>query len=140
MPTKPPTHDPRGRTPAERLRDKRRFLDKKRERDKPWRAKYRTSRWKDTRAYVLRRDPSCRMCAYVGRLTPSCVADHLVAHDGDDVLFWDTLNIWGLCNLCHNSVKQRMENAIRRVNSTLKDALYQELRIMFLNTVNIEQP
>ena len=131
MPNKPPTHDPRGRTPAERLAEKRAFHDKKREREQPWRAWYRTPRWRALRAWVLRRDPACILCLEQGKLTPSQVADHLVEHKGDPVLFYDPFNIWGLCKTCHNSTKQRVERSLAGLSKEQVKAVYASLRETF---------
>lgn len=135
----PPTHDPKGRTPAQRLRERNAIHDKRREREKPYRAWYRTPRWRELRAFILRRDPSCRMCLHEGRITPACVADHLVEHEGDQVLFWDTLNIWGLCKTCHNSAKQRIEKALGTKSKEQVQGVYEYLRNIYSLTVQIEE-
>lgn len=139
MPNKPPTHDPKGRTPEQRLAERRAHHDKKREREAPWRAWYRTPRWRTLRAFILRRDPACCMCKYRGELTPSCVVDHVVEHKGNEVLFWDTLNLWGLCTTCHNSVKQRLERSLVNMSKETVQGVYDSLRIIFAATVQIEE-
>lgn len=70
-----------------------------------------TSRWQKRRAHQLLIEPLCRMCQARGRVTAATVADHVVPHRGDPVLFEGPLQ--SLCAKCHNSIKQRMEKSGR---------------------------
>jgi hypothetical protein len=69
-----------------------------------WRHWYRTDRWRQMRAAVLRAQPVCMRC----RLAPSTVANHVVAHRGDPIKFW-TGQLEGVCASCDNSVIQSEE-------------------------------
>ncbi|MFC3059502.1 HNH endonuclease [Paenirhodobacter populi] len=76
----------------------------------PWRAWYKTARWKDLRWSVL--EDARFTCAYCGRLegnTFKLVADHKIPHRGDPALFWDRGNLQCLCKECHDRVKQAEE-------------------------------
>lgn len=42
-------------------------------------------------------------------MIPASVVDHIVAHKGDQVLFWDTDNWQALCKPHHDSTKQAEE-------------------------------
>lgn len=48
-------------------------------------------------------------CAWPKCGAPSTVVDHIIAHRGDDGLFWDRSNWQPLCAHCHNRHKQRVE-------------------------------
>lgn len=77
-----------------------------------WRAWYKTKRWQDLRWSTLLRDMfTCQRCRRVEADTSQLVADHRTAHRGDEVLFWDPLNLWTLCKRCHDSWKQRQERS-----------------------------
>jgi 5-methylcytosine-specific restriction enzyme A len=73
---------------------------------------YHLARWRHPvwgrRAQVLARDPLCVECLKAGRVVPTTDVDHVVPHRGDPVLFWDPLNLQGLCHGCH-SRKTRSE-------------------------------
>lgn len=69
-----------------------------------------TYRWQRRRAQQLRDEPLCRMCAALGRTTAASVADHVIAHRGDEVLFWSGA-LQSLCQRCHDSAKQQMERS-----------------------------
>jgi len=45
--------------------------------------------------------------------TAASVVDHIVAHRGDQELFWDQSNWQSLCKPCHDSEKQKLEAAER---------------------------
>jgi 5-methylcytosine-specific restriction protein A len=49
------------------------------------------------------------MCAKAGRRTPATIADHIVPHRGDTMLFFDPSNLQSLCDIHHRSEKQRIE-------------------------------
>ena len=94
-----------------------------------WRAWYKTARWQRLRWSVLvAADFRCARCGYqsplgaqaevlnavgLGELVegraPDMVADHIVAHRGDEVRFWAAGNLQCLCAKCHNRDKQREE-------------------------------
>lgn len=71
----------------------------------PLRSLYRTARWRDTRATVIKRDPICKIgirCVKTfGRRMPSTDADHKRrARDVDD--FFDMNNLQGACHADHS--------------------------------------
>lgn len=135
MPKKPPTHDPKGRTPEQRLGERRKATDARRDKSKPWRKLYTSARWRALRAYILRRDPSCILCLSEGKTTPACIADHIVEHEGNEVLFWDTHNVWGLCATCHSSIKQRLEYSLKGLSKETVQGVYEYLRNIFAKYV-----
>lgn len=67
-----------------------------------------TSAWRKARLAVLADDPLCPVCAHVGRVTPAQEVDHIVARRDAPELFFDRLNLWGLCRVCH-LFKTRLE-------------------------------
>lgn len=76
----------------------------------PWRAWYNTARWRKLRLQIFARDSfTCRMCGRLEGNTGQLVADHKVAHRGDERLFWDAFNLQCLCKPCHDGAKQREE-------------------------------
>lgn len=86
-----------------------------RQRDaQPWRRWYKLARWQKLRWAVLVRDLfTCQRCRKVETDTSQLVADHKRPHRGVEALFWDILNLWTLCKPCHDSWKQRQEQAER---------------------------
>ena len=65
-------------------------------------------RWRRRRAAQLAEHPLCAMHLKVtGQLVMATVADHIVPHRGDPVLFAGSLQ--SLCASCHNQIKQRVE-------------------------------
>ena len=83
--------------------------DRSREAFAPWRAWYRTAKWKKLRHRILHRDLfTCRMCGAVSQ--HGMVVDHVAQHRGDEALFWDEGNLQVLCHSpCHSKHKQRAE-------------------------------
>lgn len=66
-------------------------------------------RWSKARAAHLAANPLCVMCRNEGAVTAATVVDHIVAHRGDECLFWDSGNWQSLCERHHNVTKQAME-------------------------------
>ncbi|WP_419827673.1 HNH endonuclease [Sphingomonas sp.] len=58
---------------------------------------------------------TCQICGLIEPDTSQLAADHREPHRGDEALFWDETNLQCLCKPCHDSVKQREENAARRL-------------------------
>lgn len=81
----------------------------------PWRAWYRTARWKALRLWVFARDLfTCAMCGKIEGDTSLLVCDHIEAHRGDERLFWLPTNLQTLCKSpCHDQRKQAMEQKTR---------------------------
>lgn len=65
--------------------------------------------WQQAREQYLRANPLCVYCKRKGLLTAATVVDHMVAHRGDQELFWDRENWQSLCATCHSGDKQREE-------------------------------
>ena len=77
---------------------------------RPWRAWYRTARWRKLRWDTLVRDLfTCRMCGRLEGNSAQLVCDHVRPHRGDEVLFFDPANLQCLCKPCHDGAKQREE-------------------------------
>jgi 5-methylcytosine-specific restriction protein A len=69
---------------------------------------YNNHAWRKRRAAQLAEHPLCKLCMDLrGRVTPATVADHVVPHRGDPVLFEGPL--MSLCATCHSSTKQEIE-------------------------------
>jgi len=67
-------------------------------------------RWRKARETFLQRNPLCRMCEQMGRITPATVVDHITPHKGNQKLFWDSTNNWQpLCKPCHDGAKAKEE-------------------------------
>lgn len=76
----------------------------------PWRAWYNTARWQRLRWHVLRDDLfTCRICKRIEGNTSQLVADHIIPHRGDEVLFYDRANLWCVCKACHDTTCQSIE-------------------------------
>ena len=85
-----------------------------RDRDQPWRAWYRTKRWRALRLEVLKRDGwQCRATGVmlIGKYPAdnSAVVDHKVPHRGDPELFWNIDNLQAVAKGWHDRDKQSME-------------------------------
>lgn len=87
-----------------------------------WRARKTTANqrgynyaWQKARLVHLAAHPLCGYCDRAGLVVAASVVDHIVAHNGDQTLFWDRGNWQSLCKPCHDSVKQREEAAGRSI-------------------------
>lgn len=65
--------------------------------------------WQKARVGYLASHPLCVYCEREGRVTAATVVDHIVAHRGDQALFWDKENWQSLCATHHSRDKQREE-------------------------------
>jgi 5-methylcytosine-specific restriction endonuclease McrA len=69
----------------------------------PWRAWYKSARWKRLRLSVFTRDLfTCQECGRIEPDTSKLVAHHSRPHKGDERLFWDEGNIETACTPCHD--------------------------------------
>ena len=94
------------------MSDSRQAYEARRKAALPWRAWYHTPRWRRLRATQLRAQPTCDMCKQRGVDRPATVCNHVVRHGGDETLFWSgPFN--SLCETCHNSDQQRIEDGGR---------------------------
>jgi 5-methylcytosine-specific restriction protein A len=73
---------------------------------------YADRRWRAKRDAQLSKEPLCRYCAQLGRITPGYIADHIEPHRGDRAKFWNG-ELQTLCETCHSSTKQREENGFK---------------------------
>lgn len=92
--------------------------NQKRSNEQPWRAWYKTARWRRLAFQCFTRD--LFKCQQTGALlmhkSPhplSPVADHKIPHRGDPALFWDPDNIQTVAKEWHDSVKQRADHSYR---------------------------
>lgn len=76
----------------------------------PWHHLYNTKRWKHKRREQLERQPLCAFCMSMGKIVRASVADHVIAHKGDESLFFDG-ETQSLCKHCHDRHKQRQEKS-----------------------------
>lgn len=58
--------------------------------------------WRDARLAYLAEHPLCVKCEAKGLTVESTTVDHVVAHKGDPVLFWNKANWQALCKPCHD--------------------------------------
>lgn len=75
-------------------------------------------RWQQARADYLKTHPLCVRCEALDLIEPATTVDHIKAHQGDDLLFWDRDNWQALCTTCHSRDKQREERAAVDANIT----------------------
>lgn len=71
---------------------------------------YSSKRWKELRLRQLAKEPLCRMCQALGRITAATVCDHVVPHRGDVTLFWHG-EVQSTCKPCHDGAKQQLEKS-----------------------------
>ena len=67
------------------------------------------NRWRQERKAFLEQHPLCVECLKEGRYEKATDVDHIIAHRGDPVLFWDESNWQPLCHR-HHSEKTRRED------------------------------
>jgi hypothetical protein len=58
----------------------------------------------------LAKEPLCRYCQQMGRVTAATVCDHITPHRGDVALFYAG-PFQSLCATCHSSAKQAEEKS-----------------------------
>ncbi|ANB35179.1 5-methylcytosine-specific restriction endonuclease McrA [Rhodovulum sulfidophilum] len=119
MPPRLTAMPPRLASPAPRIgpaQGDARAQDRARERVKPWRAWYRTARWRKLRRKILAR--AGHVCEQTGvpllgraPAPDSAVIDHIRPHRGDPALFWDEDNLQAVSKAWHDGAKQRAERA-----------------------------
>lgn len=82
-----------------------------------YRRLYKTAAWKALRLAQLSREPLCRYCKDMGRITQATVADHIKEHKGDPDLFFHG-ELQSLCATHHSSTKAREERRGREIPQT----------------------
>ncbi len=80
----------------------------------PWRAWYKTARWRKLREAILLRDRyTCQATGalLIGKYPApnSPVVDHRKPHRGDETLFWDPGNLQAVSKEYHDQAKQSLE-------------------------------
>ena len=68
------------------------------------------SRWQKARKCYLEAHPLCVECMKAGRYVKATDIDHIKAHRGDPVLFWDESNWQALCHRCHSEKTRREDH------------------------------
>lgn len=97
----------------ERMRERGRRADHNR--DDTVRRLYRTERWRELRAWQLRREPFCAECEASGfHNIIAEVVDHITPHRGNPALFFDPDNLQSLCKSCHDSKTAREDGGFGR--------------------------
>ena len=67
------------------------------------------AKWRRARMHHLKAHPLCVNCMKAGRVMAATVVDHIKAHKGDKVLFWDKDNWQSLCKQ-HHDIKTATED------------------------------
>lgn len=89
--------------------------DKYRAKTQPWRAWYKTPRWRAARMACFVRDGfTCQRCGRLEGDTSKLVCNHRKPHRGDARLFWDEDNHMTACKPCHDGPIQAEELAAER--------------------------
>jgi len=76
---------------------------------RPWLGWYNKVRWAKRAKHQLKQHPLCVMCMQEGMITTAKVADHVIPHRGDYMLFWFG-ELQSLCSEHHSSSKQQLEH------------------------------
>lgn len=71
--------------------------------------KYNSAAWIKVRNQIRIEQPLCKECLKNDKLTPTKVIDHIqpISQGGDP---WDTKNLQGLCEICHNRKTAKENN------------------------------
>lgn len=67
------------------------------------------SAWQKARKAYLKKHPDCEHHLRFNRVVDAVVVDHIIPHNNDKKLFWDSGNWQALCKHCHDSWKKRLE-------------------------------
>jgi len=70
-----------------------------------------TYRWQQARLRFLQANPLCVGCEAQGRTVAASVVDHVIAHRGDQHLFWQRSNWRSTCQPCHDAKTELDEEA-----------------------------
>jgi len=71
---------------------------------------YNGKAWQSMRESQLRREPLCRACNDIGRITIATDVDHITPHRNNAKLFFDRSNLQSLCKACHSAKTAREVN------------------------------
>lgn len=69
-----------------------------------------TGKWAAARLGYLAKHPLCCCHLANGHTRAADVVDHVVPHQGDMGLFWDSANWQPLCKWCHDTIKKTLEH------------------------------
>ena len=69
------------------------------------------TRWRKLRRAHLHLHPLCVMCKQDGYVRAATELDHIVKHNGNRALFYDTGNLQGLCSDHHRGFKSKLERS-----------------------------
>jgi 5-methylcytosine-specific restriction protein A len=61
-----------------------------------------TKQWSKASKQFLRDNPLCVHCKDEGLIRAATEVDHIIAHKGDQLLFWLPDNLQALCKPCHS--------------------------------------
>ena len=77
---------------------------------------YRSAKWKQKRARILRRDAyMCQRCRRYGKITAATIVHHIKHAEEYPELAYDDENLISLCDACHNKVHpEKAEGRNRR--------------------------
>ena len=89
---------------------------------------YALARWRKLRAYILDKEPLCRMCAKEGKITPAVLVDHIKPVESpDDDWFYDEDNLQPLCWHCHQLKTKADHTKYSQYNKELGNQIMEEL-------------
>jgi len=69
-------------------------------------------RWRWLRQHVLLREPLCRACAALGRVTPATEVDHIIPIRAGGARL-DVSNLASICKSCHSAKTMRESVNVR---------------------------
>lgn len=93
-------------------RRKKLFKDTKRTTSRPYHHLYESSKWRAMRRNFIANNPNCICCG-----AKATIADHIIAHKGNESLFYNINNLQPMCWSCH-SAKTLKENNYFKLKST----------------------
>lgn len=70
--------------------------------------------WQKARKGFLKKHPLCVDHQSRGVVEPATEVDHIKAHKGDKILFWDSKNWQALCKSCHSKKTVKEDGGFRR--------------------------
>jgi 5-methylcytosine-specific restriction enzyme A len=71
------------------------------------------AQWFAASALFKAHNPFCLGCLAIGLSTPTEVVDHIVPHQGDNMLFWNEANWQPACAWHYNAIKPTLERQWR---------------------------
>ncbi|WP_105531818.1 HNH endonuclease signature motif containing protein [Solimicrobium silvestre] len=77
----------------------------------PYKNLYGRKNWFRLRWNQLQRQPLCELHLKLNRVVAATIVDHIKPHRGNEILFFDPLNLQSLCKTCHDGAKQELEKS-----------------------------